>query len=192
MNISDINDLFARIKRLSLRLEKKEGAGHKWSYTFPDGLETTYILKNVRCFEEIEDDIANLFIWVWNLKDYLKEFAETIGTDPQEVENLINSDHNLQLCADVANWLKHGRLKSSRSNSYARLGRLRFHAPHGTFSSITFRGTEIEIDVSKVKEILLLMPVLKMNGDEIADSFEVISMALSQWEGYFKKITENS
>lgn len=192
MHIKDINDLFDRIKRLSSRLEKKEGAGHKWCYTFPDGLKTTYILKNIRNFEEIEDDIANLFIWLWNLKDYLKELAEANGRNPQEVEDIVNLDRNLQMCADIANRLKHGRLRISRSSSYPKLGRLQFQMPHTALSSITFRGQEIEFNVSKAHEVLLSIAVLNKDGDEIGDGFKIISATLSQWEKYFKKVIKES
>ncbi len=189
MHISDINRLFDRIRRLSSRLEKKEGAGCQWSYTFPDGLETTYILKNIRNLEEIEDDIANLFIWVWHLKDYLKALAEANGRSPQEVEDIVNSDRNLQVCADIANRLKHGLLRKSRSSSYPKLDRLRYEIPHTALSSITYSGQEIELNISKTADVLLSVAVLNKAGDEIGDGFKILAAALSRWEKYFRKVT---
>ncbi|MFA4828247.1 MAG: hypothetical protein WC855_06490 [Thermodesulfovibrionales bacterium] len=192
MHIADINRLFDRIRRLSSRLEKKEGAGYQWSYTFPDGIETTYILKNIKNLEEIEDDIANLFIWAWNLKDYLKELAKANGRNPQEVEDIVNSDRNLQICADITNRLKHGRLRESRSSSYPKLDRIRIEIPHTALASITYRGQEVELNISKAQDVLLSIAVLNKAGDEIGDGFKIFGAALSQWEKYFRKVTKTS
>jgi len=192
MQITEIKSLFERIKRLSSGIERKEGAGHQWSYTFPDGLETTYILKNMRNLDEIEDDIANLFIWTWNLKDYLKELAKTSNHNPEEIETMINSDRNLQICGDIANGLKHGRLRKSRSGSYSKLDRLKVEIPHTALSSITYRGKEVEFDISKMKDVILSIAVLDNQGETIDDGFNVLSAALSQWETYFQKIKQAS
>ena len=192
MNITEINSVFERLKRLSSRLDKKDGEGYQWSYTFPDGVETTYILKNIKNFEEIEDDISNLFIWVWNLKDYLKKLAEVNGRNPQEVEDIINSDNNLQICADIANVLKHGSLRKSRSHLYPKLSRLRFEIPHTALSSLTYRGKEIELNIAKTQEVLLSKPVLDKNENEIGDGLKILSDGLKRFENYFKKITKTS
>lgn len=188
MHIAEIKSLFERIKRLSSRLEKKEGTGHQWSYTFPDGLETTYLLKNIRNLEEIEDDITNLFIWAWNLKDYLKELAKANGRSPQEIEEIVNSDRNLQICADIANRLKHGSLRKSRLGSYPKLDRLRIEIPHTALSSITYRGQQVELNISKTQAVLLSIAVLNNDGGEIGDGFTIFSAALSRWEKYFRKV----
>lgn len=188
MHITEIETLFDRIKRLSARLDKKEGTGHQWSYTFPDGLETTYILKNMRNLDEIEDDIANLFIWAWSLKDYLKELAKASNHNPEEIENMINSDRNLQICGDIANSLKHGHLRKSRSGSYSKLDKLKVEIPHTALSSITYRGKEVEFDISKMKDVTLSIKVLDNQGNAIDDGFSVLSATLSQWETYFQKI----
>lgn len=133
-----------------------------------------------------------MFIWAWNLKDYLKELAEANGRNPQEVEDIVNSDRNIQICADIANRLKHGRLNKSRSSFYPKLDRLRFEIPHTALSSITFRCQEIEFDILKTQDVFLAIAVLNKDGDEIGDGFKIFSAALAQWEKYFKKVAKEN
>jgi hypothetical protein len=189
MNITEINGVFERLKRLSSRLDKKVGEGYQWTYTFPDGVETTYILKNIKNFEEMEDDIANLFIWVWNLKDYLKKFAKAMSRSPQEVEDIINSDKNLQICGDIANGLKHGPERKSRSYI---LSRLQYEIPHTALSSLTYRGKEVELNIAKTEEVILSRPILDKEGNEIGDGLKILSDGLNRFEKYFNKITKTS
>ena len=124
MNANDVQQLFDRLGRFAEKIKVKKGDGYQWDYTFPDGVETTYILRNIRNLNDIEDEITSYFIWVWNLKDYLKGLSKFIGRDPKEIESFVNSDNSLTICADIANRLKHGDLNKSRSSLFPTLGKL--------------------------------------------------------------------
>ena len=102
MNVTDVVNIFKRIERLSDRLSKKAGEGYRWNYKFPDGLEVTYILKNVRSLDEIEDEISNAFIWLWNLKDYLKELSKSVDELYTNIEIFVNLSQDLYVSADVS------------------------------------------------------------------------------------------
>jgi hypothetical protein len=62
MNLLEVTKIFELVNRISTRLRDKASGGTSWSYTFPDGIQTHYILNNVKSPEELGDDIANLFI----------------------------------------------------------------------------------------------------------------------------------
>jgi hypothetical protein len=171
MNASEVQELFERLNRFSDRLEKKEGEEYKWDYTFPDGVETTYILRNVKNLNEIEDEITSAFIWFWNLKDYLKKLSKTIGEKPQDIENIINNDKQLAVCGDIANRFKRGDLRESRSSLFPK--------------SIIFSGKEIEFDISRPNDIEVSIPIYDKDGCEIGDGFKFLEEGISRWEQCF-------
>jgi predicted DNA-binding protein len=185
MNASEVQELFERLNRFSDRLEKKEGEEYKWDYTFPDGVETTYILRNVKNLNEIEDEITSAFIWLWNLKDYLKELSKTIGKKPQDIENIINNDKQLAVCGDIANRLKHGDLRESRSSLFPKLGKLKLSFTKEILSSITFSGKEIEFDISRPNDIEVSIPIYDKDRCEIGDGFKFLEEGISRWEQCF-------
>ena len=103
MNTADIDRLVGRIERVRAATEKKSGPGFQYGVPLPEGKVQSYTLKNVKCPEVIEDELAQLFVWVWSLKDYLKELVVARGGNKQVIEDVANSNRNLQLCADLAN-----------------------------------------------------------------------------------------
>ena len=185
MNAIEVQELFERLNRFSDRLEKKEGEEYKWDYTFPDGVETTYVLRNVKNLNEIEDEITSAFIWLWNLKDYLKELSKTVGKKPQDIENIINSDKLLSVCGDIANRLKHGDLRESRSSLFPKLGKLKLSFTKEIISSIIFSGKEIELDISRPNDIEVSIPIYDKDGCEIGDGFKFLAEGISRWEQCF-------
>jgi len=98
MNISDVKEILDRANRLSERAKTINGAGSSWSHTFEDGTETKYILNNVKPRAELEDEILNVFIWLWNMKDYFKSVLKNRGDNPNTIETHINSDKKLTVC----------------------------------------------------------------------------------------------
>ena len=86
MNISDIKGIIERANRLSDRAKNIKGAGSAWSHIFEDGTETKYILNNVKPHEELEDEILNVFIWIWNMKDYFKSLLKNRGDAPNTID----------------------------------------------------------------------------------------------------------
>src|SRR5438477_13134509 len=101
MKTSEIERLFERIRRISKEIEQKYGPGFQRNALFPDGMKVTYKFTNLKAPEQLEDDVANLCIWVWNLKDYLKTMAVSHGKTAQLVEATVDSDPYLPICADL-------------------------------------------------------------------------------------------
>ena len=58
----------------------------------------------------LNDSIINLYTYGYHIKDWLKKENYT------DVENFINNNHELKVCADLCNGSKHKILMSIRSN----------------------------------------------------------------------------
>ncbi len=74
MKLPDFERLIQRIRRLRKALVEKGGLGFQYKYTFPDGETYTYILRNLKSPEVIEDEVAHCYVWLWSLKDYPRDF----------------------------------------------------------------------------------------------------------------------
>jgi hypothetical protein len=192
MNISELKEVFDRLQRFSKRLDCKRGSGFQWEYCFPDGFTTTYIIKNIKHPSEIEDDIFNLFIWWWNLKDYLKELSVAKGGLRNEIEKIVNSENDLKICADLANKLKHGKLRESRSGIFPSFGELEFSLDSKTISSLTFTDKDVIFDIAQPDNVEVSIPVRDRNGKVITDGLKILNNAIQTFDIYFRKICSMS
>lgn len=183
MNLDDLQKILARIKRIRARVEVQSGDGAEWSVKFSDGEIHEYAINGIKPFEEFEDDIENIFVWLWSLKDYVKQYAINKGRSGNWVEQKVNADENLCICADIANRSKHGQLNRSRSQKHPKLGSLSYELPHGSFNKITVYAHRVETDVSKPDEAILKMDVLDDEGNVLSDAFELLNYCLQSWEG---------
>lgn len=177
-----------RVNRLSGLAKTIKGAGSSWSHTFEDGTETTYILNEVKPRAELEDEILHVFIWLWNMKDYFKSVLSARGDNPETIENKINSDEKLTVCADIANRIKHGVLHKSRSGLFPKLGMLSYSIPGNSIKKLEFRGNEIEMDFKEYENIEIKMPITDQNGNQIYDALPLIQHALSKWESIYASL----
>jgi hypothetical protein len=182
MNGEEIKELFNRLARLVEATQQKSGDGTAWDYTFPNGETHRYVLRNIKSHEELEDNVFNLFIWIWNAKDYLKRRAETKGLDPKHVERAVKDDPLLLICADLANLLKHGKLKKSRSGKFPKLGSVKFNAPQSAIRSIIVRAFEVEIDFANPNGVEFKIPILDKADNQIGDAFEYAAEAIHRLE----------
>ena len=130
----------------------------------------------------MEDDIANLLIWVWNSKDYLKNFLKSKGGNPQFIETFIDNDEYLPVCGDLANQLKHGLLKKSRSGKFPKLGALRYTVPQSAIGALTIGAFEVDVEISIPKEVEFYQPVFDQSGNEIGNVLDILTKAISRLE----------
>ena len=182
MTGKEIQKLFGRLARLVEATQQKSGDGTAWDYTFPNGETRRYIFRNIKSPEKIEDSVYSLLIWIWIAKDYLKLLAETKGRNPNQTERVCSDDPHLNVCADLANRIKHGRLNRSRSGKFAKLGEVRFTVPQSAVRSITFRVFEVEVDIAQASGVEFQIPIIDAAGKEIGDAFEYASAAISRLE----------
>jgi hypothetical protein len=191
MNSSEIQKLFNRLARLSEATQNKAGGKTAWDYTFSNGESHRYIFRNIKSHEEVEDNIFNLYIWIWNAKDYLKNRAKSKGRDPKYIERVINDDPLLQICADLANWLKHAKLKKSRSGKFPKLGSVKFTAHQSTIKSIIVRAFEVDIEFANPDGVEFKIPILDKADNQIGDAFEYAEEAIHRLEKLREKIEQH-
>jgi hypothetical protein len=192
MTDAEIKRLFERMTRLSSSLETRGGSGVQWEYRFPDGDVQNYRIVGVRPADEIEDDIAHLLIWIWSMKDHLIHLAKDCGRDPNEIEAAINANPALCLCADLANLLKHGRLRKSRSRLWPFLGRARYQIPDGAIDHLMFWEGNTGIHVKDASKVEITVPVEDQGGRPLGDAISISQEAIAFWEEEFEKIRRNA
>ena len=188
MKLPEIQRLFARVGRITAQLNGKAGPGTAWNYTFPDGSTTTYVITNVKTPEEIEDQFANLSIWTWAIKDYFKALAPTFGTKPNAIEDFVNANPALPLCADIANRLKHGELKESRSGQFPVVGRPTYKVPQAAVASLLVTANNVKLDVADPELVEIEVSVTSQSGIALGDGFEFLRDGIAAWESLLKQL----
>ena len=188
MTNSEVIELYERLARFANATREKAGNGSSWTYTFPDGETCRYVLGGLKSHAEIDDAARNLLIWIWNAKDYLKQWARANGKNPQSVEDAINADLDLPICGDLANLSKHGKLTDSRSGLFPYFGKVSYSIPHITLSSITFRAYEVETQVADPNLVTVSLSVFDKAGKEIGDAFEYAARGIAALERIRKAI----
>ncbi|MCB9720068.1 MAG: hypothetical protein H6756_04270 [Candidatus Omnitrophica bacterium] len=145
MNTEELSKLFRRIHRIKNRLHDKCGSGTSWDFVLENEEVHKYVLKGVKSPEEIEDDIASAFVWLWSLKDHIKKSFK----DGNRIESQVNGNPYLCICADLANASKHGGLdRTSRSGKKPRLGPLKYQIPQTAFKQLAFGAFDVSIDIN--------------------------------------------
>jgi hypothetical protein len=194
MTLANLQELFARVARIIGALEEKAGPGTSWDYTFPDGSTTTYEISNVKTPEELQDQFASLAVWTWAIKDYLKALAPNLGTTPQAIEDYASQDRALPLCADLANLLKHGALKSSRSGHWPAAVKPSYVVKHDPkaaatpIKSILFTPGGVKLDVADPAFVEIRFEVKSTCGAFLGDGLELVSAAIASWEALYERL----
>ena len=182
MKFSDLSQVQERVSRIVGRLQEKSGIGFSQSHTFPNGETHHYKIRGGKSLEEFEDDLLTAFIWVWNMKDYLKEIAKKNGKEPQHIEKIVNSSSELQLVADVANRAKHGELKKSRSSHFASISEASMTLPQEAIAKITFGAFDVSTEVQSPEKIEFKATILAKSGTKLGEADYILSTALGVWE----------
>ncbi len=194
MNLVELNKVIERIKRISRSISNQEGEGAVWAIKQSDGSETRFGIDKVKSHLEIEDNVTNAYLWFWNIKDYFKEFLITKGKPKSFIEDMVNKDFRLKVCADIANRLKHGELKESRSKRYPKLGRLsytievtninefRITTNSPRLGDLQAQVFSFNLTPEDPQIVQVTIPILDMDGVVLGDAIEYINYAVSKWE----------
>lgn len=182
MTPADLDAIRARIQRAFQSAKDARGSGYETSYQASGtDFTTNFRAIDVKAPEQLEDDFLNLFVWVWSLKDYLKETFEARGLSGKHVEKEVNCCTPLTYVADIANRAKHGTLRDSRSGKFATLVDVGFEAPQETIEKIVFGGPSVTLHVKNPEMIRVHATVLISSGERI-DALTVLDEAMSCWE----------
>ena len=185
MNLTDFRNMQRRVERAMNAVSKNESA-EGFSQALNSHSDEKLVVKGMRSPEELEDDILNLCIWIWSMKDYLRTLASTAGIPPQKIEDIANDNDSLAIVADLANRAKHGKLTKSRTKNkdFAILAGVGFKVNQTALNSIAFGESEVTLDVGKPNDATLNARIEFESGnrDAIEDAFGVIGDAITIWE----------
>jgi hypothetical protein len=149
---STYNDQFERVKRYLSRFKE-----------INDG-KTHYISS-----PNYDDDIYAFFQNCYHLKDWIKNDPACTGW--ASVENLISSNTDLSICADLCNALKHLSLTRPRSTENPS-----FSGGHVTINITDGFGVQEKVDIS------IKYTVATKSGD--IDAFQLAERCVSAWEQF--------
>jgi hypothetical protein len=121
--------------------------------------------------DNYQDEVYAFFLNCYHLKDWIKNDESVGAAAKDKVEEFINNNKELSLCADICNSIKHLKLdenKKPRSGQDPRFGQRNFHLQvGGPETTISVRYT---IDTSSG-------PV---------DAFELATKCLKAWETFIQ------
>ena len=115
------------------------------------------------------DEIYAFFHNCYHLKDWIRNDSSVSSSVRGAVEDYINSDRALSLCADICNSLKHLRLTSHRSGENPTFGKKHFALTLGPGLPTT---------------ISLKWEVVTNSGP--MDAFDLATECLAAWASFFK------
>lgn len=117
--------------------------------------------------ENYRDEVYTFFSNCYHLKDWLKNDPGFSGA--KEVENYINANQELQLCADICNAHKHFRLDKPRSTEQPRVG-----------------GQKIDLKLG-AREIAIKVKFTIDTGSGPIDAFDLATKCLELWKAFLVK-----
>jgi len=181
--VADVELLLARARRFQARILAQQGPGASWTHTFPDGITERYTIRGLQSVENLEDDVASLFVWAWSTKDHLKELARTRRKSPQRIEDLVERTPALRLLGDVANALKHLELRrKTHSGIVPHLARPAYSIDGRNLKSVQFSVGEVAIEPDSSEAVEISYPILDQAGNVVGDAIVLLGAALSYWE----------
>jgi hypothetical protein len=182
MNKSEFSKLYERVKRSHDAVHRKASAGFAKTTQGLDGSSTHIEVIGLKDPDVLEDELLNLFVWLWSMKDYLKTLCEVRGVVESRIEQIVNAERTLSITADIANRAKHGVLRQSRSGDFARLQNVRISIPQSALASIKFDRPSVKIMVSVPEDAELFAEIGFDSGLSPIDAFQTASDALAAWE----------
>jgi hypothetical protein len=131
--------------------------------------------------ERIIDRIYDYAKSVWHLKDRLKTWAK-IGCSSVNVEAKASKSRNLLICADLANWKKHGDLDKPRSGLEPCIRAVTFDTSQSGGIEQYYDGAtkRQEVLVAKNVPIPYHAEVVGTSGS-LGDAVQIIDQAFQDW-----------
>ena len=117
--------------------------------------------------DNYQDEVLAFFLNCYHLKDWIKH-DKSVGAAATKVEDFINANEDLKICADICNSIKHLELTTSRSGQDPKFGQRKFNLRVG--SPPTTISVRYTIDTSSG-------PI---------DAFELATKCLQAWESFIQ------
>jgi hypothetical protein len=110
MDLTDIKTLLQRIEAAIQNIQPKDQKSYLYE-NYYDGFTVRWRFANAISPQQITADVETAAVWLWSLKDYLKERLVATKGNPNDVESYVNGCRYLPLLADVVHL---GTVSSSR------------------------------------------------------------------------------
>ena len=187
MNVAVVKEVLHRVQTTMHSIHPQ----NRQTYTYEhrdDGSTVTWRFKNALSPQQVQRDVETGSVWLWSLKDYLKEYLSDAGRNPQDVEAHVDSTKFLPILADVANSAKHGNLRRSRSGRFAYIS--------GSSMSVNSKiqmqvsdasDAEVEVILGDAKAVKYKIPVLDQNNKYVGDGIVLLRNALVEWRRFIRK-----
>ena len=140
-----------------------------------------------------DERIGNMFLSaaeaLWHLKDRIHQWCKLTCVQ-SNVEAHAKQSPELLVCADLANWKKHGR-HGNRSGKEPRLGLVEFDTSQSGIIELFYEGAtkEKELLVSDPTPLPFAASVLSRGQEsEIGDAMAILLAALDHWKPLIVKV----
>lgn len=134
------------------------------------------------CDERIIDRAFEFAKSVWQLKDRLKMWVNAQGAGPN-IEEIASKSRHLLICADLANWKKHGANKN-RSGLNPRIANVIFDTSRNGAVELYMDGATKHQELLVAKDVPIRFTVEVKGGEEalqLGDATKLIWQAFQDW-----------
>ena len=100
--INSLEEIWQRIERALTTIETKSDLSFSQLYVIND-MATNLKVTGIKSPEQLADELLNIFVWPWSIKDYLIEVYKKFSLDHKIIEKLVNRTFTSQLISDIAN-----------------------------------------------------------------------------------------
>ncbi|MFO1221104.1 MAG: hypothetical protein U1E89_22300 [Burkholderiaceae bacterium] len=174
-------ELQQRVHRCTELVHKKTGGGSEATYVI-GGVDHVVRISGAKSTEQLKDEILNLYVWIWSIKDHLKELCRRRGVDPQRIERIADSEPSLTIAADIANQAKHGELKSSRSGRFPRLSVVGLEFPGASIQHISAEAQRVEVNIGLPESAIIHAQISFTDGTPTLDALINAEQAIHAWQ----------
>jgi hypothetical protein len=187
MNLSDIKELLQRIQKLMQSTHPKDQKSYLYE-NYDDGFTVTWRFANARSPQQVLIDVQTAAVWLWSLKDYLKERLVATGDNPNDVESHVNGCRYLPVLADVANGAKHAKLTRSRSGRFARLGACSMAVRTAIrLEAVQDGDADVQVTLGDPKCVSYKLRIVDQKGRYVGDGLVLLREALAEWRRFIRK-----
>ncbi|MFA5155907.1 MAG: hypothetical protein WC532_00755 [Candidatus Omnitrophota bacterium] len=110
-----------------------------------------------------------------------KNRLESVGVSSSVIEKMVDDDKTLCIIADLANGLKHAKLRKSRSYLYPKLQRSGFIAEQGDIDAIVVLKDKVHIQFKNNNSIKPSTLVVSSDGKELGKAEDIALNAIDSW-----------
>ncbi|MBT9175699.1 MAG: hypothetical protein DDT22_01383 [candidate division WS2 bacterium] len=114
------------------------------------------------------DEVYTFFLNCYHLKDWIQN-DDTVKLPKENVENFINQNECMRVCADICNGIKHLRRESNRSGKDPKFG-----------------GREFSLSLGGGPEPMIKVKFSIKTKTGTIDAFELASECVQKWEEFIK------